>query len=71
MRLLAARREMKQIVNQLADCGNARRPADQDNFIDLFGCDAGISQRLLARANGAAASTGSINCSKTSRGISR
>ena len=42
MRLLAARCEMKQIVDQLAHRGNARRSADQHNFIDLLRREAGI-----------------------------
>ena len=45
--------EMKEIVDQLAHRGNARRSADQHDFVDLFGRDARIGQRLLARANGA------------------
>ena len=70
VRLLAARSEMEEIVDELANGGNARGSADQDDFIDLLGRDAGIGESLFAGPT-VRLSTGSINCSKTSRGISR
>ena len=47
VRLLAARREMEEIVDQLAHRGNARRAANQHDFINLLGRDAGISSACL------------------------
>ena len=49
VRLLAACGEMEEIVDQLADGGNARGAADQDDFVDLFGRDAGIGRGPVCR----------------------
>jgi hypothetical protein len=53
VRLLAAGESWKRSVDQRADGGDARRAADQDDFVDLFGRDACVGQRLLAGAGGA------------------
>ena len=44
---------VEQFLHQRANLGNARRTADQYDFVDLFGLEAGIFQRLLAGADGA------------------
>ncbi len=50
---LAARAELEEIVDQLANRGNARGAADEHDFVDLFRSDAGIEHGLLAGAGGA------------------
>ena len=46
--LLAARREMEEVIDQAAHRGDARRSADEDDLVNLFWRDAGIGQGLLA-----------------------
>ena len=63
-------RALEQFVHQLAHRGNARRSADQHDFIDLLRRDAGIFQRLFAGPT-VRLMIGSIICSNSARGISR
>jgi hypothetical protein len=43
----------KEIFHQSANFGNARGSADQHDFVNLFGLEAGVFQGLLAGADGA------------------
>ena len=47
VRLLA-----EQVLDDLLHLRDARRAADQHDFVDLRGVDAGVGQRLLRRADG-------------------
>ena len=53
MRLFPSRAEPEKIVDQCAHRGNARRPAHQHHFVDLFRRHAGVGHRLLAGRGGA------------------
>ena len=53
VRLFAALGEMEDLISEAADERNARRAADEDDFIDLLGREAGILQGLRTGADGA------------------